>query len=780
MVIWRTHFSMIRKKKTRIGDLLTELINREEVSRPYPTGLALSILMVLATMLLSVVVSFIVSEETRRNELDSLHQAAVGISRQVEDTLTTNSIWLKNIWDQENPHLCSRLEPFFSIERETMEVSIVDRNMVVSETCVNPNAMGDITRPVGARYFPDKTQSTAAKAKSIHTALYTRPFLSSAIGGPFTDLVIPLNQSGRVLIARISLPTLLQEIARNKINTYQRLYLIDGTKIYARTKSGEQMPGLENFPVRVALPPLPKSVELGLASSVLSTIHTNKVYSWCALALIFFICIFSIYLLRLQIIHNRIEREMQARVLVQEAISRSFRDGLCVLDKKGKILYTNAAFNSLLSIGKNDYLGKTPPYPFWPDNHTELLQLVEELLTGNKRTSITIDFPAKRSDGSTFDCHLNIFPLIRNKHPIGFMATHTDVTLSNRIDQELRAMQQRFKLVFEAMDTTVSVVTTTPPNQLLFANSHYNQVFGNSPEKHLRLIELIRQSSPDASEGTVYDETTQRWHMVRFKPLIWIDNQSATVLSSNDVTEDKLTEEAVKEQLHQAELSATLINMGEMASSLAHELNQPLAAIQNYASATKMMLEKNRLTKEENAQALEKIIIQTQRAASLMHRIRSFVKRAEPILVPVHTMDLVDASIEITSATARKQQVSVIKKVHEPLPMVQCDLLLIEQVLINLIKNAIEASAGIENSSVILEVFPKDKVVQFNVIDQGKGINLDVADKIFMPFFSTKSEGMGIGLNLCRSIIESHHGHLIFMENPDQGLTFSFTLPIVE
>ena len=208
--------------------------------------------------------------------------------------------------------------------------------------------------------------------------------------------------------------------------------------------------------------------------------------------------------------------------------------------------------------------------------------------------------------------------------------------------------------------------------------------------------------------------------------------------------------------------------MGEMASSVAHELNQPLAAISNYCSGMVSRIKSQQITEEALLAALEKTAHQAQRAGQIIQRIRSFVKRSEPNRTPSDITGMVMEAVELANIELRRRNVRLSHYIAARLPTLHVDPILIEQVLVNLMKNAAEsidhADRPLARRSVELRVVPKQiddqPVVEFSVADTGQGLAPEVLDRLFEAFFSTKVEGMGIGLNLCRSIIESHQGRM--------------------
>jgi C4-dicarboxylate-specific signal transduction histidine kinase len=229
--------------------------------------------------------------------------------------------------------------------------------------------------------------------------------------------------------------------------------------------------------------------------------------------------------------------------------------------------------------------------------------------------------------------------------------------------------------------------------------------------------------------------------------------------------------------------------MGEMASSVAHELNQPLTAITNYCNGMLSRIQTRQIEEKDLIWALEKTAHQAQRAGQIIHRIRSFVKRSEPNRADADVMNMVNEAVELAEIELRRRNVRLSHYVASRLPTLRVDPILIEQVLVNLMKNAAEAIDNAERPvgqrHVELRVVPKiideQKTVHFSVTDTGKGLPPEVMDRLYEAFFSTKVEGMGIGLNLCRTIVESHQGRIVAenLYNADEvvGCSFSFWIP---
>ena len=511
---------------------------------------------------------------------------------------------------------------------------------------------------------------------------------------------------------------------------------------------------------------------------------------------------------------QRAQEALVAETNFRRAMENSVLTGMRALDLQGRITYVNAAFCQMTGWSESELVGQMPPYSYWPDNdYDNLHSKLREELSG-KTIVGGFQVRVQRKNGTQFDARLYVSPLIdaHGQHT-GWMSSMTDITEPNRIREQLSASYERFTIVLEALDASVSVAPLGSA-ELLFANKLYRQWFGSQTDGHLQLVAqagvLPVRSQPqgmddeDGLMGLPTDSLTSarsenaeiylpelgKWLEVRSRYLSWVDGRLAQMVIATDITPRRLAEEQADRQAEHAQSVSRLITMGEMASSVAHELNQPLTAISNYCSGMLTRLEKGTLTEEQMKFALEKTAHQAQRAGQIILRIRSFVKRSEPNRTLAQVTDMVSEAVELAGIELRRRNVQLTYHVAERMPAIMADTILIEQVLVNLMKNGAES---IEQSgrpshqrNVELRVVPRtiedQRVIEFNVQDTGKGLPPEVLERLFEAFFTTKSEGMGMGLNLCRSIVESHQGRMraenLYNGSEVVGCRFSFWLPL--
>jgi len=253
-----------------------------------------------------------------------------------------------------------------------------------------------------------------------------------------------------------------------------------------------------------------------------------------------------------------------------------------------------------------------------------------------------------------------------------------------------------------------------------------------------------------------------------------------------DVSEQRRVEELSRASQDRLQATARLATVGEMASLLSHELNQPLAAIASYANGSMNLLREGPHAMADLEVAMRRIAEQAERAGKVIRSVHDFVRRRDQAREAVAPRALLDAIMPLVSLQARKLYVRVETRLQDGLPAVLCDRTMVEQVLLNLTRNAMQAmaSAGTADRAVLIQVRRAGtsehsaKVwLEFSVADHGPGIPDEVAQQLFTPFFTTKAEGMGLGLSLCRTVVEQHGGFLGFEPNPPRGTIFRFTLP---
>ncbi len=262
-----------------------------------------------------------------------------------------------------------------------------------------------------------------------------------------------------------------------------------------------------------------------------------------------------------------------------------------------------------------------------------------------------------------------------------------------------------------------------------------------------------------------------------------------------DVSEQRRIEELSRASQERLQATARLASVGEMASLISHELNQPLAAISSYANGSRNLLRHQpelAMTdlKKHLDDAVGRIAQQAERAGQVIKSVHDFVRRRTPSREPVRPVDLLDSVMPLVRLQARKLMIDLEVRVADQLPAVWCDRAMVEQVILNLARNGMQAmsdehkprpkAAPLRQLTLTLDRATPGEgadMLSFEVADLGCGIDPEVEINLYTPFFTTKQEGMGLGLSLCRTVVEQHGGQLAHRPNQPCGTVFRFTLP---
>lgn len=305
-------------------------------------------------------------------------------------------------------------------------------------------------------------------------------------------------------------------------------------------------------------------------------------------------------------------------------------------------------------------------------------------------------------------------------------------------------------------------------------------------EYQQRLAEVMSGHVTPQFETVFQRSDGQRIPVLIFEsPLIGTDGQHTGWMGSIlDISERKHAEELNRQQQEKLQASSRLATMGEISSMLAHELNQPLAAISSYTSGALNMLSGGgqRVDADTLRPALEQAGLQAQRAGQIIRSVHQFVRKRDPDRQLVDIPGVIDGVRGLMDLQARRVFVSLQVHADAALPQVRADRLMLEQVLLNLTRNSVEAmqDSAPERRILRIEAHAVNGQVEVSVIDNGHGIPDDVSARLYSPFFSTKAEGMGMGLSICRTAIEFHGGTLGHRPNPGGGTVFTFALPAAQ
>ena len=491
------------------------------------------------------------------------------------------------------------------------------------------------------------------------------------------------------------------------------------------------------------------------------------------------------------------EEALRAESAFRRAMEESVITGLRAIDLSGRIIYVNSAFCRLVGLSADELVGAEPPFPYWPEESLGVCQHNLELTLAGHAPPGGFEMRVLRKSGERLDARFYLSPLIDGTgKQTGWMASVTDITEPKRVRAALEAAHARFEAVLDGLDVAV-FVADAQSDEILYANRAFQVLHGfdavgrsartvadPQPELGDYRLDPRRVSAAEVPkelfDGELRHALSGRWYHVREQATRWVDGRVVRMGVATDITDRRHMEEMSRQQEERLQRTARLVTMGEMASTLAHELNQPLAAISNYAMGCVKRLETGDYRQSDLLGAMQKASFQAERAGKIIRRIRDFVRKSEPRRAAVSIEEVVEDALGFAEIDARKGAVRIRKDIAPDLPAVYADRIMIEQVVLNLVKNGIDAMVDVPGAQrqLTLSAHPINGMVEVAVADRGHGIREEDAERLFTPFFTTKAEGMGMGLNICRSIIEFHDGRLWTEANPDGGTVFRFTLPM--
>jgi PAS domain S-box-containing protein len=493
------------------------------------------------------------------------------------------------------------------------------------------------------------------------------------------------------------------------------------------------------------------------------------------------------------------EEKLRAAYAFRQAMSQSLITGLRAIDLQGRITFVNSAFCRMTGFEERELVGISPPYPYWPPEEFDRLQHNIDLALSGQAPASGFEMRIMRKSGERFDVRLYFSPLIEaNGQQIGWMASMNDITEPKRARVELERAHERFVTVLDGLDTAVHVADASS-GEILFANRAFQNIFGYDtvgrdsatvtaacrphPEALLHRPDCVppEQLPCEIFDGEIQHALSGHWYHVHERAIRWVDGRTVNVQMAADITDRKHIDEVNQQQQKRLEQTSRLITMGEMASSLAHELNQPLSAIANYCAGCIKRMQAGNYRFDDLLAAMQKAADQAERAGKIIRRMRDMVKKSDPNRQPVHLGELVDEARAFADIEAQRTNTQIVVEIPENLPRIVVDRIMIEQVLLNLVKNAIEAMQAMPSERRRLTIRARivdERMLEIAVADRGHGLAEEDIEKIFAPFYTTKPEGMGIGLAICRSIIEFHQGRLWVEPRREGGTVFRFTVPI--
>jgi PAS domain S-box-containing protein len=438
--------------------------------------------------------------------------------------------------------------------------------------------------------------------------------------------------------------------------------------------------------------------------------------------------------------------------------------------------------------------------------HPEDTGLVQEAIDRATLDGTDLDFEHRLllPDGAVKSVYILAHAVKDESGNIEYVGAIMDITERNLAAEEaLRKSEERWRAVFE--NSAIGVALTDLKGRLLVTNSAYQKMLGYTEEEFSKLtfLELTHEDYREANwklitellEGKRKQFQIEKQYWRKDGTLIWVSNNVSLVPGtksmpqfimalSEDITARKQAEEAAREserRYHEVEMAHAnrIATIGQLSASIAHEVNQPLGAIVNNASACLRWLTAQKL--EEARQTAALVVADGHRAGEIIARIRALAKKAPPQKEWLDVNETIHEVIALARSEIQRNGVALETQLSEHVPLILADRIELQQVILNLVMNAVEAMSGLSDGPRELLVRSgtdeSDQVV-ISVQDSGPGIDPENLGHLFDAFYTTKPQGMGMGLAISRSIVESHGGRLWATANDDRGATFQFTLPV--
>ncbi|MCH7703131.1 MAG: PAS domain S-box protein, partial [Planctomycetes bacterium] len=399
----------------------------------------------------------------------------------------------------------------------------------------------------------------------------------------------------------------------------------------------------------------------------------------------------------------------------------------------------------------------------------------------------------RTKDGSIRDVVVRVRLAEISGRPV-FHSIFRDVTERKKTEEEIRRLATALEAAGEAAlitDTQGIIEYVNPAFETLYGFTRA-QALGKTPR-------ILKSGQHDAAFyeqlwATIAARRVWRSEIINRcgdGTLIEVEETIAPVCSpsgeltgyvslARDVSERKEAEQRARSQEAEMARMARMSTLGELATGIAHEVNQPLAAIVNFTGAALQRVRAGDVQSDELCHTLEQTAEMAERAGQIIHRIRDLVRKDDPRRSATDLNELLRESLALLSGRIRAGDVSLVLELTENLPPVSVDAIQIQQVILNLVHNAVEAlgQPGLKKHQVILQTQRSQGGAEVIVKDTGPGIDPAVADRLFEPFVTTKGEGLGMGLPISASIIRAHNGRLWHVHE-DGGAAFHFTLPSV-
>jgi two-component system sensor kinase FixL len=498
--------------------------------------------------------------------------------------------------------------------------------------------------------------------------------------------------------------------------------------------------------------------------------------------------------------HRKQQAALERSEAYSKAIVATAAEGIITLDARGRIESVNRAAEKMFGYEARELIGRNinvlMPEPYRDEHKGYVKRYVETgegTICGAGR-----EVPAQRKDGTEFPIYLAASEVFLDGERC-FAGIMRDISEQKKSEESRKAVEQRFRAVFEQRHQLSGILSVD--GRVLEANRKSREFGGakgesvtgrfywelpwwsHSADMRRRMQEAILSAA--SGESVRFEATRPRADgqlaTLDFSVRPIMDEEERPVFlvtESHDITEQRLAEEEARQHRARVAHVARLSTLGEMAAGIAHEINQPLTAISLFAQAGRRLAESGSF--ERMGEICHKLNEHALRASEVVERMQTMARQGESVKEIVDCNVLIDTAVKLAESEARIYDFQIDFQRGIDLAPVSVDAVQIQQVALNLLRNAMEAMVDSDAEARLVTIrtgMHEDGQVEISVIDKGCGIREPDADRLFTPFSTTKSSGMGMGLSISQAIVRAHGGSIGFRNNDGGGTTFWFTLP---
>ncbi|MEY3758820.1 MAG: hypothetical protein RIR39_311, partial [Pseudomonadota bacterium] len=477
--------------------------------------------------------------------------------------------------------------------------------------------------------------------------------------------------------------------------------------------------------------------------------------------------------------------------------------GVLITNHEQNILWINGAFTSITGYSRTEILGQNCRFMRGPLTDKKTLSNMRLAIKNN--TTFSGEILNYRKDGTLFWNELTISPVFDEQGQLtNFISSTRDITDRKQIEYALHESEFLWKFAIEGsgdgvwdwnVQTDQAVYSHLWKEMIGYAEDEILPIKQEwldrvHPDDQITVAEVLQAYLDGKTDIYVAEyrlrckNGSYKWILARGMVVDYTEEGTPLRMigTHTDISKRKFQELQDKEHLNQLAHVTRLGLMGEMASGIAHEVNQPLTAIATYAQVSLNLIKAESPNLDKLAEVVYKTQQQAFRAGQIIRRMREFVKSNTKQVATTDLNELIQDAVGLCLPDLKRSNITLTLQLQSPLPLINVDKIQIEQVIINLVRNSADAfDSCLENQQKEISIdslLTLNEGIEVRVKDNGSGIAEDQQQQILMPFYTTKTEGMGMGLSICCSIIESHEGHLKFNSKVGKGTTFYFTLPI--